>query len=94
MITMNQALKLRHGEILHYGDCKKIIGKRGGVKYYSENWRVNGMVKTWKTRPTHFRIPIKYGLYGYDYLDHNNCYLFHLESECESDYLTIEDNRT
>ena len=37
--------------------------------------RRNGATKTWKTRPTEFRIPCKYGLYEYLYIDHTN----HLE---------------
>jgi len=40
-------------------------------------WRKNGQVKTWKTRPTHARVPVKYGLYNYDYVDQGNVgYLF------------------
>jgi len=35
-------------------------------------WRRNGALKTWKTRPTEFRQPVKYGLYGYDYITQNN----------------------
>jgi len=34
--------------------------------------RRNGMTKTWKTRPTEFKIPIKIGLYGYEYITDNN----------------------
>lgn len=37
-------------------------------------WRArrNGRTQTWKTRPSHFRIPIKFGLRGYDAIDHDN----------------------
>ena len=31
--------------------------------------RRNGKTKTWKRNPERFRIPVKYGLYGYFYLD-------------------------
>ena len=30
--------------------------------------RRNGATKTWKTRPTEFRIPIKHGMYDYGYI--------------------------
>ena len=82
MITKEQALKLQHGDILHVGECTKTIGPRGGVQFKPECWRVNGKVKTWKTRSTHFRVPLKYGLYDYGYLDQDNAHYFHLESEC------------
>ena len=46
------------------------------------NWwdvRRNGQTKTWKTRPTEFRIPVKMGCkslmlryFGCDYIDQNN----------------------
>jgi hypothetical protein len=35
-----------------------------------------------KTRPTEFKLPVKHGLYGYAYIDHNNCHDFHPASEC------------
>lgn len=35
-------------------------------------WRRNGATKTWKTRPGEFRIPVKFGLYGYGYITHTN----------------------
>jgi hypothetical protein len=34
--------------------------------------RRNGATKTWKTRPGEFRIPVKYGMYEYFYIDQNN----------------------
>lgn len=35
--------------------------------------RRNGQTKTWKTRPNEFKIPVKYGLYEYGYIDESNC---------------------
>lgn len=35
--------------------------------------RRNGRTKLWKTRPSDFRVPIKVGMYGYGYIDHENC---------------------
>lgn len=34
--------------------------------------RRNGATKTWKTRPGEFKIPVKYGMYEYFYIDQNN----------------------
>ena len=36
--------------------------------------RRNGKTQTWKRKPNEFRIPVKYGLYGYGNIDHNNCH--------------------
>ncbi len=82
MITKEQALQLRHGDELHYRECKRIIGPRGGVSYTVERWRVNGVTKTWKTRPDEFQVPIKYGLYAYSYITNDNALGFHLATEC------------
>jgi hypothetical protein len=76
---------LCHGWGWHYGECRKIVGPRGGVTIVQERWRRNGATKTWKTRPGHFRIPITYGysrgqLYGY--LTHENAHEFHRASDC------------
>lgn len=55
MITKEIALTLRHGQILHHKTLKNADKMPMRV-------RVTGKVKTWKTRPDHFRIPVKYGL--------------------------------
>lgn len=36
--------------------------------------RRNGATKTWRTRPGEFRIPCKYGMYDYFYIDQNNAH--------------------
>jgi hypothetical protein len=54
VITLEEAFKLEHGDILLDGR-----GKR---------WKVNGQVKTWKTMPHRIRVPLKHGLYAYDAL--------------------------
>jgi hypothetical protein len=43
-------------------------------------WRRNGKTKTWKTRPADFRIPVKYGLYQYGYIDQDNADQFQVAS--------------
>lgn len=65
MITKKQALKFTLGQVLYHKTNKNADGS-------PERWRVNGKVKTWKTRPSHFQVPIKYGLWSYDYLTHEN----------------------
>lgn len=46
-------------------EFRRIVGKPIVV-------RVNGACKTWKTRPTHFQLPVKYGLYEHGYITHDN----------------------
>ena len=64
MITKEIALTLKHGQILHHKTTKNADGTPMRV-------RVNGKVKTWKTRPDDFKIPVKYGLKTCGYVD--NC---------------------
>lgn len=79
MVTKDQAMNERY---FHHGDCKRFIGPRGGLKTRVETWRANGACKTWKTRPDEFRLPIKYGMYAFGYLTHDNADEFHTASEC------------
>ena len=44
--------------------------------------RPNGRLQTWKTRPTEFRLPIKYGLRSYSHIDEYNVGDFHYAFEC------------
>jgi len=46
-----------------------------------QRFRVNGQVKTWKTRPNEVRVPLKRGLYEYGYLDHSNLEEFSLTED-------------
>jgi len=62
MITKEQALKLEYGQVLYHKVQRNADGS-------PRRWRVNGKVKTWKRSPERFKVPLKYGLYGYDYLD-------------------------
>lgn len=65
MVTKEQAVELKRGTILtHVSTCNK-DGSPLRV-------RVNGATKTWKTRPTEFKIPVKYGLYSYGYITDSN----------------------
>lgn len=76
MITKEQALELNgNSEIYLKG-------------YYNADgspcrWRINGKIKTWKTRPNEFKLPLKHGLYDYNYLTDENNHKFSIEMpEC------------
>lgn len=56
-ITRDQALNARY---FHVDSC---LGNKCSV------WRRNGQTKTWKRSPERFRIPVKYGMYAYGYID-------------------------
>lgn len=74
-----------HTKVLeyHYGQCTRIVGPRGGVRETREVWRRNGATKTWRTRPGHFSIPVKYGYRGpYSYITHENAADFHVWIDC------------
>ena len=47
-----------------------------------QKWRRNGATKVWKTRPDEFRVPVKFGLYAYAYIDHTNAHKVHLGEDC------------
>ena len=55
MVTKEQAVALRHGSTLHHVSEVNADGTPLRV-------RVNGKCQVWKTRPTEFRLPCKYGL--------------------------------
>jgi len=59
MITRSQALECQE---FHTNKCARTVGPRGGVTIVQERVRRNGMTQTWKTRPTEWRIPVKYGI--------------------------------
>ena len=74
MITLEQAKELPLGRTLYHVSNKNADGS-------PQRWRVNGKIKLWKTRPDHFRVPLKHGLYWYDYLTHENCHVLCLTEE-------------
>ena len=73
MITLQQAKDLKHGDILHHILTKNADGT-------PQRWRVNGMVKRWKRNPDRIQVPLKHGLYRYDYLTENDLDLVNLDS--------------
>lgn len=74
MVTKKQAMDLSHGQVLHYLHNSNADGS-------PQRWRVNGVCKIWKRSPDRFQVPLKYGLYGYGYLDETNCNDFEVADE-------------
>ena len=68
MITLDQAKQLTYGQTLYH------ITNRNSDKS-PQRWRVNGKVKTWKTRPNEVKVPVKHGLYNFDYLTQDDLHL-------------------
>lgn len=79
MITRQEAIE---GREFHAGQCIKTVGPRGGVKISQEVWRRNGKTQQWKTRPEDFRLPVKFGLYGYAQITPANAIEVHLADSC------------
>jgi D-hexose-6-phosphate mutarotase len=77
MITRDQAIR---GGTFHFTAAESQVGSHGWARV--ESWRSNGQCKTWKTRPSEFRLPIKHGLYDYSYLTEVNAEGFHHEDDC------------
>lgn len=72
MIDKAVALTLQYRQEVHYptssGQCAKA--------------RVNGAVKTWKTRPDDFRLPLKVGFRGFAEIRQYNQDEFYLPADC------------
>lgn len=69
MVTYEQALSATRFRF-------KITNPRHRRVGDTRTCRRNGKTKTWKTRPGHFRIPVKYGLYEHFYITHENAHEF------------------
>lgn len=86
MVTKEQLFSQGFGTIhLHYTGkhpCNRTVGPRGGVKVDITECRQSGQIKTWKTRPGHFHMPVKYGMYESWYVDQDNASDFHLPEDC------------
>ena len=61
-MTLLEAKNLKSGDIVEHFKNKNADGT-------PQRWKVNGKVKTWKRSPERVRVPLKHGLYAYDYLD-------------------------
>lgn len=74
-LTMEKAKSLNYRDVLAMNDEKNADGT-------CVRWRVNGAVKTWKTRPNEFRVPVKHGMYDFGYINERKYGLFHLNGTC------------
>jgi hypothetical protein len=66
MVDKQTAIDSKHGDFFYCVNANHI-----------SRFRVTGKVKTWKTRPTEFRIPIKFGLYGSYEITDKNAHIFY-----------------
>lgn len=80
MITKQQAIEANE---FHPGMCTILVGPRGGEVRKMGVWRRNGKTQTWKTRPDLWRIPIKYGLYGYGNIYESDAVGWHIAEDCQ-----------
>jgi len=74
LITLEQAKNLRLDQILYH------VSNRNADDT-PQRWKVNGKVKTWKTKPEAVRVPIKHGLRSGDYLTQRDLHLVCLTEE-------------
>lgn len=74
MITLEQAKNLKHGVILYHVENRNHDNS-------PQRWRVNGKVKTWKTRPNEVKVPVKNGLRNCDYVTHDDLQLVCMTEE-------------
>lgn len=70
-ITLEQAKNLKPGQTVYHTINKNADGT-------PQRWRVNGKVKTWKRDTSRVQIPVKHGLYAYDYVTENDLHLISL----------------
>jgi hypothetical protein len=73
MITKEQAMTAREFNFKISNRSNKHFGEE-------RHCRRNGATKTWKTRPNEFKVPVKYGLYEYFYITHENADQFEVRS--------------
>ena len=73
-ITLDQAKGLKYGDILYHIKNRNSDGT-------PQRWKVNGKPKVWKTQPGRVRVPLKHGLYRFDYIDQYTLYLVELDEE-------------
>lgn len=81
-MTREQALNLKHGDTVHFGNCSRTTGKRGGVKESTMACRVTGKVQTWVRSPKRYRVPVKHGLYNSGEIAPENVSQYHLPADC------------
>lgn len=73
MISRNQAATLQPGTTLYHLPEYNTKGS-------PHRCRVNGRCTTWKTRPTEFRLPVKFGFRTSFYITETNAHEWSLEA--------------
>jgi len=64
-LTLEKAKQLQYGDMVYMKECYDSKGN-------NRKWKVNGKVKTWKKDLNRIKVPVKYGLYNYDYITEDN----------------------
>lgn len=73
-LTLEQAKQVKYGQILY---SMIHFNKQG----QPARWKVNGQVKTWKRDFNRVKIPVKHGLYAYDYVTEDILHLVTLDED-------------
>ena len=71
-LSLEDAKNLEVGTILYHISNTNADGS-------PQRWKVNGKVKTWKRSPDRVQIPIKHGMYDFDYITENDLSLVALD---------------
>jgi hypothetical protein len=71
-LTLKQAKELERGDMLYHRTHSNSDGT-------PMRWRVNGKPKTWKRNPERVQVPVKHGMYDYDYVTENDLNMVSLE---------------
>ena len=71
-LTLADISNLSHRSIL----CHKVLKNKDGSAL---RCRINGKIKTWKTRPGEFQVPVKHGLRDCFYINQNTISDWYLE---------------
>lgn len=79
MITREQALRCQE---FHTNKCALVVGPRGGETVQQQRVRRNGNTQTWKTRPTEWSLPVKYGLKQAFRITQRDADLWHAAEDC------------
>lgn len=73
-MTLEEAKNVAIGDILYH------IYNRN-VDNTPQRWKVNGMVKRWKRDKDRIKIPIKFGLFTFDYIENDSLHLVEVSDE-------------
>lgn len=77
-LTLEQAKALTYRDTVYHREYRNADGS-------AQRWRVNGKVKTWKRSPKRVQVPVKHGLYDYDYITEHELELVSLCDGIEED---------